>query len=105
MAITDETGATGLPPVPQDLDESCTESESELEVEVEGPAAASYPFGNIHQSVAYDASHERETSGAVGGSADDMSSTQSLPSAVKDFQGMFGNDEDSYPADFPMSLR
>jgi hypothetical protein len=100
VAITD---ATGLPPVPQDLDESCTESESELEVE--GPTAASYPFGSIHENVAYDATQERETSGAVGGSVDNMSSSESLPSAVKDFQGMFGNDEDSYPTDFPMSLR
>lgn len=103
MAITDETASTGLPPVPQDLDESCTESESEYEVE--RPTAASYPFGSIHESIAYDATQERETFGAVGGSADNMCSTESLPSAVKDFQGMFGNDEDSYPADFPMSLR
>ena len=100
MAITDETASTGLPPAPQDLDESCTESESELELE--GPTAASYPFGGIHESFAYDATQERET---VGGSADNMSSTESLPPAVKDFQGMFGNDEESYPADFPMSLR
>lgn len=28
-----------------------------------------------------------------------------LPSAVKEFQSMFGSDEDSYPPDFPMSLR
>lgn len=103
VAITDETALTGLPPVPQDVDESCTESESEFEVE--GPTAASYRFGSIHESFACDATQERETSGALDGSVDNMSSTESLPSAVKDFQGMFGNDEESYPADFPMSLR
>lgn len=103
MAITDETALTGLPPVPQDVDESCTESESEFEVE--GPTAASYRFGSIHESFACDATQEREISGALVGSVDNMSSTESLPSAVKDFQGMFGNDEESYPADFPMSLR
>ena len=37
--------------------------------------------------------------------ADQTSSIASLPSAVKEFQSMFGSDDESYPADFPMSLR
>ena len=31
--------------------------------------------------------------------------TSSLPSVVKEFQSMFGSNDESYPADFPMSLR
>ena len=37
--------------------------------------------------------------------ADQTSSLASLPGAVKEFQSMFGSDDESYPADFPMSLR
>ena len=37
--------------------------------------------------------------------ADQTSSFASLPSAVEEFQSMFGSDDESYPADFPMSLR
>lgn len=38
-------------------------------------------------------------------STDQSSSISSLPSAVKEFQSMFGSDDESYPADFPKSLR
>lgn len=36
---------------------------------------------------------------------DGSSSYESLPDAVKELQGMFGDTYESYPPDFPMSLR
>lgn len=36
---------------------------------------------------------------------DELSSYESLPDAVKDLQDMFSGTYESYPPDFPMSLR
>lgn len=36
---------------------------------------------------------------------DELASYESLPDVVKELQGMFGDTYESYPPDFPMSLR
>jgi hypothetical protein len=115
-------GTVDTPCVANNGDDSVTESESEPETKKDSnyrdhcrthmqpqPYGFSQPSAPDIASLNEDPEHKdsrnfRQSSQALS-FADQTSLFTSLPSAVKEFQNMFGLDEESYSADFPMSLR
>lgn len=116
-------GTTDIPCVANQGDDSVTESESEPEtkkkdsyyrdhsltpMQLRPYGFSQLPTANIsslnENSEHKDTRNSQQSSQALS-SADQASSIASFPSAVKAFQSMFGSDDESYPADFPMSLR
>lgn len=116
-------GTADIPCVASQGDDSVTESESEPETKKKDSYYRDHrdcltpmqpqPYGFSLPSTAdiaslnedsehKDLSNSQQPSQALS-SVDQPSS--SLPSAVKVFQSMFGSDDESYPVDFPMSLR
>ncbi|KAF8803797.1 hypothetical protein BYT27DRAFT_7195138 [Phlegmacium glaucopus] len=109
-----------IPGVVNNRDDSATESETEPETEEKDSyhrdhrltAMHSQPYGFSQLSTADLTSFNEDSqprdsqqSSQDLSLADQASSFASLPSAVKEFQNMFGSDDESYPSDFPMSLR
>ena len=101
-------------------DDSATESESEPEMEEKNShyrnltpiRPQSYGFSqpaadipSLSEDSEHKNSHNSQQSSQELSLAARTSSFASLPSAVKEFQSMFGSDDESYPLDFPMSLR
>jgi hypothetical protein len=120
----------GTAAIPSQGDDSVTESESEPETKkkdsyyrdhcasVTPMQPRPYGFSQLSTpdivSLNKDSEHkdlrnsQQSSESQALSPADQTSSTAvtaSLPSAVKEFQSMFGSDEESYPVDFPMSLR
>ncbi|KAF8974665.1 hypothetical protein BDZ97DRAFT_41546 [Flammula alnicola] len=97
----------------KDVEESVTESETEDELddkmELHSPhdAPASEPFEAPLQESLFK-SHDGEPLASQQRSEflESLgSSSSSVPLALKEFQDMFGSNDESYPPDFPMSLR
>ena len=101
-------------------DDSVTESESEPETKKKNSYYRDHclipkpqPYGlsqlsdiaSLNEDSEHKDSRNSPQSSQALSFADQTSSIASLPSAVKDFQSMFGPDDESYPANFPMSLR
>lgn len=108
-----------LPPAKKPIEDSATESESDEETMLVGRDCTPRP-PHRHQSVplpfvpsSQNASQhpistmesQREIFPEHDITQESMSSYISLPGAVKEFQNMFGQGTQSYPEDFPMSLR
>ena len=118
-----EQPTADIPSVASQGDDSVTESESEPETKKKDlyrdhslTPMQSQAHGFSQQKKTTDIASLKEDSehkhsrdsqrpSLVSSPADQTSSISSLPSAVKEFQSMFGSDDESYPADFPMSLR
>jgi len=111
---------TDIPSIANHGDDSATESETEPETEEKDSyyrnhpltIMRSQPYGFSHLTTTDLASfntdsqpHNSQQSSQDLSLADQASSFASLPSAVKEFQSMFRSDDESYPSDFPMSLR
>ncbi|KAF8901645.1 hypothetical protein CPB84DRAFT_1777102 [Gymnopilus junonius] len=92
---------------------SLTESESETDTagtkeqpgnSLSSPRLAVYPFHPLHgggqRIVEQDDPQRSESLSSLP-----LPEHESLPHVVKDFQDMFGDLDDSFPPDFPMSLR
>jgi hypothetical protein len=116
-------GTADIPWVANHVDDSVTESESEPETKKKDSYNRDHclssmqpqPYGFSQLSIAditslnedsehKDSRNSQQSSQALS-FADQTSSLASLPSPVKEFQRMFGSDDESYPANFPMSLR
>lgn len=115
-------GTADIPGVASQGDDSVTESESEPETRKKDSnrdhrliPKQPQPYGfsqlptadilSLNEDSEHKDSRNSQQSSQALSSADQTSSISSLPSAVKEFQGMFGSDDESYPVDFPMSLR
>ena len=109
-------GTGDIPPVANHDDDSATESESELETEdrdhrltpIQSKAHGSSQlstadFISLNDSQAKDSRTSQQSPQDL--SPGGISSPSSLPNVVKEFQSMFGSEDESYPPDFPMSLR
>lgn len=114
-------GTTDIPCTANDGDDSATESEPEAE----GKASCyqgrrvnpmqSQPYGFSGSSAGDLASLNEDSQRIVScysqqssldlSLAEQTPSIASLPGVVKEFQSMFGSEDESYPPDFPMSLR
>lgn len=113
-------GTAAIPCATSQGDDSVTESESEPETKRKDSYYQDHcltpmqpqPCGFSQTSTAdivslnehKDSRNSQQSSQALS-PADQTSSNASLPTAVKDFQSMFGSDDESYPIDFPISLR
>ena len=116
-------GTVDNPCVANPGDDSVTESESEPETKKKDsyyrdhcitpmqprPSECSQlstaDITSLNEDSEHKDSHNPQQSSQALSFANQTFSIASLPSAVKEFQGMFGSDDESYPADFPMSLR
>ena len=112
-------GTADIPSVANQGDDSVTESESEPETKRKDSCYRDHcltpmqlqPYGFSQLSTAdiaspnEDSEHKDSRNSQQLSFADQTSSIASLPNAVKEFQSMFGSDDESYPTDFPMSLR
>ena len=109
-------GTANIPCAANDDDDSTTEPETEPETEEKNPTSmqsqpyrlsqlptANLAFVNEDSQYKYPCNSQQSLQDLS--LADQASSLASLPSAVKEFQSMFGSDDESYPSDFPMSLR
>ena len=115
--------ATDIPCITNDGDDSATESETELETEEkssnyrdhrlspmqsqlhEFSQLSNGHFTFLNENSQHKDSHYSQKPSLKLSLVDQASSIRSLPNVVKEFQSMFGSDEESYPPDFPMSLR
>lgn len=113
-------GTAAIPCATSQGDDSVTESESEPETKRKDSYYQDHcltpmqpqPYGFSQTSTAdivslnehKDSRNSQQSSQALS-PADQTSSNASLPTAVKEFQSMFGSDDESYPIDFPISLR
>jgi hypothetical protein len=115
-------GTADIPCVASQGDDSVTESESEPETKKKDSywdhcitPMQLHPYGfsqlstadiaSLNEDSEHKDSRNSQQSSQAWSSVDQTSSIASLPSAVKEFQSMFGSHDASYPADFPMSLR
>ena len=118
-------GTSAIPCFTSQGDDSVTESESEPETKQKDSyyrdhgltpmQAPSQPYGfsqpstvdivSLNEDSEHKDSRNSQQSSQALSPADQTSSNASLPSAVKEFQSMFGLDDESYPTDFPISLR
>jgi hypothetical protein len=114
-------GIADIPCVANHGDDSVTESESEPETKKKNSYYRDHsltpmqpqPYGvsqladiaSLNEDKEHKDSRNSPQSSQALSFADQTSSIASLPSAVKEFQSMFGSDDESYPANFPMSLR
>jgi len=98
----------------QDEELSLTESDSEAErlgseeqfrhLPSATPEVAEYPAHSSHGVRRPVTLLDRDSRDGESLPAE-FSEEDSLPPVIKDFQAMFGDPEDSFPPDFPMSLR
>jgi hypothetical protein len=114
-------GTADIPCVASHGDDSATESESEPETEkkdsyyrdhnltqpygLSQPSTTDSGIASLNEDSEHKDSHNSEQLSQDFSLADQISSFASLPGAVKEFKSMFGSDDESYPPDFPMSLR
>jgi hypothetical protein len=116
-------GTADSPCVANQGDDSVTESESEPETKKKDSyyrdhsltpmqlqrygfsQLSTADIASLNEDSEYKDSRNSQQSSQALSFADQTSSIASLPGAVKEFQSMFGSDDESYPADFPMSLR